>query len=188
MLERLRSYPQSHPRRFVLVVVALDVAVLVALSCVLIVAMKPKYRSEDTPLSLIENGVKWTDDGRRYSVTMGYSQLQIEMFNGSRSVRWWDLDIPELHNGTRATHSCGTKALDGLTLSLDVTDVTGDGVFGQGDYFILTTTGTDLAMETVYGVRLVYSDGVLHFFREISFAIHEGNIYAWDTTPLQLIR
>ena len=78
----------------------------------------------------------------------------------------------------------GTRIACNLTLSLNLTDITGDGAFGQGDYFVVSVVnGSGFVEEVTYTliVALARLPGSGH--SSYDFVIDEGVLYAWNSGP-----
>jgi hypothetical protein len=93
-----------------------------------------------------------------------------------------------LEKGQLTSMNLGTRVDGNLTLSLDLTETTGDGAFGQGDFFVVSVVnGSGFAEEVTYTLTLAWNyGGSLASFESYHFVIDEGSLYAWRIigTPL----
>lgn len=85
MVGRLSSFIEAKPKRtaqlIVILVVALVIAAAVAAAYALDLSFGPTYPSEETPLSLVDGGVMWTQDWNiNVSESGGYRMSQYEEF------------------------------------------------------------------------------------------------------------
>lgn len=69
-----------------------------------------------------------------------------------------------------------------LNASIDITDSTGDGSFGTDD--TITFEIVPLLKDTVYTWGLLWKYGEATAVLEVSFAVHDGKLYAWYSTDL----
>jgi len=189
MLRRLTEYLGAKPRRAGMIVMTLVVVLILIVAGNLFQLLnvgryfEPPYPSETTPLSLVNNGIRWDNP---------------IMFQGAcynKSVfRWGALFGPVAFESQQANLSSGSSATVitnvGQTadlsywINLTIYDSTGDGMPGYGDYIIFT--GAPQQSDTVYTVALAYLGGVGGGFAgsEYSYAIHDGKFYSWASDTL----
>jgi hypothetical protein len=194
MLDGLRGYACSRPKKLIALVATLIVASIVVSSFVISFALRHGYPSEDTPLTLVENGIMWTaDHGNDSLLCSNYTWLTIRISDGVRpidgvyNVLWYLGDTP-LSLGLTNYCVVSNQTLCGLTLSLNITDVAGNGLFERGDYFLITVlNGASFAEQVTYKVSILFNNPIWFYHRDISFAIDGGTFYSWDSTPYQLV-
>lgn len=189
MIERLTKYVGSKPRRAAVIMLTILVVLILVFAGILIQSLnvgrlfKPPYTSETTPLSLVNNGVRWDNpimfQGASYNKTVfRWGQL------GGHVA--FDSQQAQLSSGSSATVTMTAAQASDMSYSYNVsiTDSTGDGVPGSGDYIIFT--GPPQESDTVYTVALAYLGGVHGGFAgsEYSYAIHDGKFYSWASDNL----
>ena len=189
MLRRLTEYLGAKPRRTAMIVMTLVLVLILIVAGNLFQLLnvgryfEPPYPSETTPLSLVNNGVRWDNpimfQGASYNKTV---------------FRWGPLGGHVAFESQQAQLSTGSAATVVMTAAqasdmsywynLSITDSTGDGVPGSGDYIIFT--GPPQESDTVYTVALAYLGGVHGGFAgsEYSYAIHDGKLYSWASNNL----
>lgn len=188
-MDGLRGYACSRPKKLIALVATLIVASVVVFSVVISVALRHGYPSEDTPLTLAENGIMWTaEHGNNSLLHSNYTWLAIFIYDGVDSVHWNLGDTPQsvgLHNYCAVSN----QTLGDFTVSLNLTDVAGNGLFERGDYFVLAVlNGASFAELTTYVVSIVFNNAVWYYHMDISFAIDGGTLYSWNSTPHQVVR
>ena len=79
----------------------------------------------------------------------------------------------------------GTRIAGNLILSLNLTDITGDGAFGQGDSFIVSIlNGSSFVEELTYTLTVAWMQNPsVAPFISYNFVIDEGVLYARGTGP-----
>ena len=194
------------------IVIGIVIVLIVILSVVSVVMLSrvhdqgrddaaPLYPSESTPLTLVEKGIKWQANVSTPSNHSSYGGLSISVStDAGYGVRWWipydsplTLWVPydsPLRQGTGSPVACdlGTKSLGNLTLSVNLTDVTGNGKFDSGDYFIVSPeNGSQFMENTTYNVTVTSGAPILFFIKTYSFVIDEGVLYAWDSSPKDIL-
>lgn len=139
---------------------------------------EPPYPSETTPLSLVENGVRWDNP----------IMFQVASYNKT-VFHWGDLGGHVAFESQQAQLSSGSAATVIMTVAqaadlsywvnLTIHDSTGDGVPGSGDYIIFT--GAPHESDMVYTVALAYLGGAGggYALAEYSYATHHGKFYSW---------
>jgi len=146
------------------------------------VLSKPEFPSEHTPLSLVPNGIRWTEDNAALS-QYHYGAPWIVFSGGNAS---WNASSasPLLDAGHPATVNLGTRVAGNLIFSLNLTDITGDGAFGQGDYFVISVVnGSGFVEEVTYTLIVTLKGGPNSIFPSYNFVVDEGVLYAWYTGP-----
>jgi hypothetical protein len=197
----LRRSPRPNPK-FLVTAVSIFAIGLVSLGGLLTSSEAvPPYPSESTPLTLVEKGIKWQANVSIPSNESSYGGLSIAVStDAGYGVRWWipydsplTLWVPydsPLRQGTGSPVACdlGAKSLGNLTLSLNLTDVTGNGKFDSGDYFIVSPeNGSQFRENTTYSVIVTSGAPILFFIKIYSFVIDEGVLYAWDSSPKDIL-
>lgn len=184
MLRRLTEYLGAKPKRAAVIVATLVVILILIVGGNLFQLLnvgryfESPYPSETTPLSLVNNGIRWDNpimfQGSSYNKTV---------------FHWRDLGGHVAFESQQAQLSSGSAATVIMTVAqaadlsywvnLSITDSTGDGAPGYGDY--ITFTGAPQESDTVYTVALAYLGGVRGGFvgAEYSYAIHDGKFYSW---------
>jgi len=181
-MKRVRQFAHRRQRTFIVVVLCVCILVCGLSYALYTILSKPEFPSEDTPLSLVPRGIKWTAENAD-PVHYQYGAPWVVFSGGNAS---WDARnaSPLLDAGHSATVNLGTRIACNLTLSLNLTDITGDGAFGQGDYFVVSVVnGSGFVEEVTYTliVALVGLPGSGH--SSYDFVIDEGVLYAWNSGP-----
>jgi len=207
MINRLGSFLASRPRRAAGVVIVLAIGFILVLAGMLAVvldlgaAFEPPYPSEDTPLSVVSGGVKYT---RNYNMTF-VGDYESGLLYSEHKIAWrYDTgggggggpsgplidqsDQDELNTGANATvRSQFIMSMSPwydspqLNMNLSITDTTGDGVFGFGDYIVFE--GAPSTEGIVYTIGLVWL-GPGTMYEEWSYAFHDGKFYSWMSSVL----
>ncbi len=182
MTERVRQFAHRRPRIFIVVVLCVCILASGVSYALYTILSKPEFPSEHTPLSLVPEGIKWTGDNAAL-VQYHYGAPWISFSNGSSS--WDALNASQLLNtGRSATVNLGTRTAGNLTLSLNLTDITGDGAFGQEDYFVISVVnGSGFVEEVTYMLTVTWRGGPNSYWTSYDFVIDEGVLYAWSTGP-----
>ena len=206
MIEGMGNYLSSKPRRAAMIVLVTAVALIMVLAALMVQVVQstgvfdPPYPSDNTPLSLADNGITWTRDfimvvqGNDGEWGMNYSEYRFFWgFESTSGSEGWmsgvadDTDESILSGTANATISTylGTRTpwfdAPNLTMYLDVTDISGDGVFGIGDH--MTIRGAPRTEGLVYTVGLAWiGHGTMN--EEYSYAFHEGKFYSWVSNRL----
>jgi hypothetical protein len=184
MLRRLTEYLGAKPRRAAMIVMTLLVILILIVAGNLFQLLnvgryfEPPYPSETTPLSLVDNGIRWDNpimfQGASYNKTV---------------FHWRDIGGHVAFDSQQALLSSGSAATVVMIVAqaadlsywvnLTITDSTGDGTPGFGDYIIFT--GGPQESDTVYTVALAYLGGVGggYALSEYSYAIHDDKLYSW---------
>jgi len=162
-------------REFLLIFISVAVITSIVIAIATSSSNSP-YPSEKTPLSLINNGIMWTCEWEYHKYST-YQFLNIGIINSTNYVEW-HLSHPSLSNGTKIIKEYEEKVFMNLTWFLNVTDLTGDGIFSKGDYFTLRTSQAFFP-DTVYKIRITYSGPTIYASNYASFAIHEDIFYTW---------
>ena len=192
MLRRLTEYLGAKPRRAAMIVMTLVVVLILIVAGNLFQLLnigryfESPYPSETTPLSLVNNGVKWEGflvfQGSNYSKYVFYWNLGDSSGAIGGHVAF-ESQQAQLSSGSAATviMTVAQAADMSYWFNLSITDSIGDGVPGSGDYIIFT--GPPQESDTVYTLALAYVGGVGAGFgsggSEYSYAIHDGRFYSW---------
>jgi hypothetical protein len=188
MLRRLTEYLGAEPRRAAMIVMTLVVILILIVAGNLFQLLnvgryfEPSYPSETTPLSLVNNGVQWkgfvTFPGSNYSKYVFYWDLGDGALYGPVAS---ESQQAQLSSGTAATVIVTVGQAPDLSywLNLSITDSTGDGIPGSGDY--IRFTGPPQESDTVYTLALAFVEGAggRSGGWEYGYAIHDGNFYSW---------
>lgn len=187
MLRRLTEYLGAKPRRAAMIVMTLVVVLIIIVAGNLFQLLnvgryfEPPYPSETTPLSLVDNGVKWTGfvrfQGSNYSGWVFYWGNASGALDGHVAFEFQQVQLSSGSNTTVVTNVGQASDLSYL-IYLSITDSTGDGVPGSGDCIIFK--GAPQESDTVYTVALAYVGvGAGVGGSEYSYAIHDGKFYSW---------
>jgi hypothetical protein len=204
MMEQFGAYLVSKPKRAVQIVLALVVALIVTIAGTLIVAFdlgqpsEPPYPSDATPLSIVDEGVMWTRDfndlGSGGLEPSYYSMFRCcwmyEYSSGSTS-RTGDLvneeDLAELNMSVSAVVQTPfggrTPWFDApnLTIIFSIHDVTGDGIFGVGDFIVMDDAPRTEGIVYTWALAWI---GVGVTSQEFSYAFQDGVFYSWRSSVL----
>lgn len=169
------------------VVPVIAISLISVLGVAVLTTPTAPYPSEASPLSLFGNGVKWTANSS-LSPPYRYAGLWISLWLNDSSgsyVSWWvpNYENP-LCNGSPVSYT-PTLKLGGLcNTTLNITDLTGDGIFGANDSFvIMPQNGSSFAENMTYYITLCWGGPVVTQFKIYAFVIYRGAFYSWDATP-----
>lgn len=173
----------------------------------------PPYPNESTPLSWTEGLVAWTavdtvifDGGGGYSLFPDHMDPSdcYDMSDGwgrnYSCIRFYwescdggffgplvnDLEQQELCSGieTTADFPFAWRG-DGVTYSLVVTDLQGNGAFDRGDSITFKRSPSANTYEDdVYAIALICLCPQVLRIGEFSFAFHDGEFYSWESRDL----
>lgn len=192
MIDRLGSYLASKPRRAATLVLTLALAfvlVLAGLALELSHFGQAPYPSQELGFGLVDGNVlftqgpvmRWHNETSNKSEPMTPYAGAMGAFGGE-GYGWggfWFGDAPQLSAGTGAP-SAQYQSLDGsIGLSWELTDLTSNGFFDQGDTVVFTITS--LKEDAVFFFALAFfpGGGWGPYCTEMSFAIHDGKLYSW---------
>lgn len=178
MKERLRKFAHRRPRTLIVPVLCVCILVSGVSYALYALLSKPEFPSEHTPLSLVPKGILWTAAGL-YNLPR-YSSMRFSLGNAT----WNPLNASQLlERDQLASVNLGTRVDGNLTLSLNLTETTGDGAFGQGDFFVVSVVnGSGFAEEVIYTLTVDWMlNPSLTPFISYNFVIDEGSLYAWST-------
>jgi len=196
MINKLGTYLASRPRRAAVIVLVLMVVLVIVLAGWALqwlhIGREP-YPSQGTMLSLVNGTVVWNQVGSSVvivddaSIPFNYSGMkyafQLSYDGGSMRFAGPFGNQSLLSVGFTATmHEPITQGTF-VNASMDITDSTGDGSFNTGDRIVFEIE--PLSEGTIYTVGL-YSlhDLGMSTSYELSFAIHDGEFYAWSSDYL----
>lgn len=202
MIDRLGSYLASRPRRAASLVLTLVVALALVLAGLLLelshFGLAP-YPSEDVGLSLIDSKMVLFTQGpvmrwwnQTSNETLPYTTYcGAKAAIGSEDSGWGSFPFGDDSNLSAQTGVPSTQYRDwdgSIGLSWELTDVTSNGFFDEGDTFALTISS--LKEDTVFFFGLAfypYGTSFRPWCSEMSFAIHSGKLYSWysDYLPSQ---
>jgi len=204
MSDRLSVYLVENPRRGPRVIYALLTVIILILAGIMVYSLdlgryfEPPYPSEDTPLSITEDGIVWT---AFFDVTRQSTNYTL--------MRWhWSMQTSNLGSGDERplANLTNQQALSsGTQTSVDVvyatiTDILGDGEFNTGDQIL--ANGWDMFGEfpvegTVYRIALIYvgwegeweddcyiGNFDVFYWGEYSCAVDDGKFYSWASHEL----
>lgn len=198
MIDRLGSYLASKPRRAALLVLTLVVALALVLAGLVLEMSnfgQAPYPSEDLGFSLIDGKVLFTQG----HVISWWNQTTNESdpyttYSGAKAAfgceghGWGSFPFgqdPALSADT-GVPSTEYRDWDGsIGLSVELTDLTSNGFFDEGDTVLLTITS--LKEDTVFFLALAFYPFGTSFpptCSEMSFAIHDGELYSWHSDYL----
>ena len=195
MIDRLGSYLASRPKRAAVVVLTLIVVlalVLAGLALELSHFGRAPYPSEKVPFSLVDGYAVFTMDQSWISSPGGFNlfnytgmkvAFRIDWGGGSGTVSGPFGNQSQLSTHTRATTSQSIFISSFVNVSLEITDSTGDGSFDLNDTILFKIV--PLSEDTVYTMGLLFvSDVGNRMTMEMSFAFHDGKLYAWNSHDL----
>ena len=169
----------------VFVLAAVVILVLAGLTLLMSHFGQPPYPSEETGFSLVNGKVLYTNRFT-FSVCINNTtspcvctgmKIHFQIGTSVSGFNWY-------YFGNQSQLSTHTKATmnQSLTegLSMEITDLTGDGGFNEGDTILFTIE--PLLEDTVYTMGLAFAaEGQIVAVIEASFAIHDGNFYTWNS-------
>ena len=180
MTERVRQFAHRRPRTFIILILCVCILVSGVSYALYALFSKPEFPSEQTPLSLVPGGIRWTSTDL-YNLPR-YSSMRFSLGNAT-----WDPRNASqlLEKGQLTSMNLGTRVDGSLTLSLDLTETTGDGAFDQGDYFVVSVVkGSGFVEEVTYTLTVAWMlNPSVSPFISYNFVIDEGVLYAWSTGP-----
>ncbi|HUV60546.1 MAG TPA: hypothetical protein VMW71_00055 [Thermoplasmata archaeon] len=182
------------------VIIALIIVVILLSAAIAVMVfddlgiLEPPYPSEDTPLELVDGEIMWTgelDHWMNDSQTFDYRNLRLHWLVGDTGrhttdelANYTQLSVGSLVTVTRPL--IVEYRVDGITYhdvqEIHVTDLLGDGLFGQGDSIAFDFAEYGIPEDTIHTVAL--ADIVCEWNRELSFAIHDGDFYSWESDDL----
>jgi hypothetical protein len=194
MINRLGSYLALRPRKAaVLVLTLIVVLVLVLAGWTLQLSHfgRAPYPSEKVPLSLVHDKVTYTQetttvmDNETPSESFPYTGMKIA-FRVDWGMGGWQTATDHFGNQSQLSNNSTTTVhqveFQGrVNVSIDITDSTGDGSFDRGDTIVFEIV--PLLEDTVHTMGLLWSNGH-QMTMEVSFAIHDGKLYAWNSQYL----
>lgn len=206
MMRRLNEYVASRPKRAVQIILTLTAALMITVAGMFLVLSEtgptadspdePPYPSMATPLSLVEGGIMWKRDhnttvaghGMNYSefkCCWGYSTSNGSSFHAGDLVN--DDDQIELSKGINVTVETWLGVewpwydRPELNVSFSIHDVSGDGIFGTGDFIVMIDAPRNEGIVYTWALVYVYA-AVVHM--ELSYAFQDGVFYSWSSSEL----
>jgi hypothetical protein len=152
------------------------------------------YPSQDTPISLVDGTVVWNQVGSTVvvvgddEVPFNYSGMKLAFqynFNGGGHLRFTGAfgNQSLLSTGSMATVHEFISSGTVVNASMDIMDSTGDGSFNTGDRIVFVID--PLLEDTIYTIGLYYLHDLGNSMsQELSFAIHDGKLYSWNSNYL----
>lgn len=188
MIKRLGSYLASRPERAAVVVLTLTVVLTLVLAGLALQWLhfgRAPYPSEKVPFNLVEGNVVFSQEETwlGFDYTGMKIAFQIDWGGGSgRTVSDFG-NQSQLSTHSRVTIHQSIWISSSGNVSIDITDSTGDGAFDIGDSILFKIE--PLSEDTVYtmGLLFVHEHGGTMTI-ELSFAIHDGRLYAWNSRYL----
>jgi hypothetical protein len=191
MLDRLSKYLGEKPRRAALIVMTLVVVLILVVAGSLFQLLnlgsyfEPPFPSESTPLSLVDDGIYWSNpimfETATYNKTAFYWRNETIGLGGTPIAS--DDQQANLSSGSSVTIVKTIAQAPDLSYCVNLTiyDSTGDGKPGSGDYILFT--GPPHKSDIVYTIALAYVGGPLGGFAggEFDYAIHDGKFYSWES-------
>ncbi len=189
IINRLGAYLRSKPRGAAVLVLAVAVIlVLAGLTVVISHFGRAPYPSEKTGFSLVEGNVRYTQESTFSAVLNNTTspcvytgtKIHFQIGSGMSGFSWYYFgNQSQLSTHTKATMN--QSLMQGMSnVSMEITDLTGDGGFNEGDTILFTMA--PLREDTVYTMGLAFAaEGQTVAVIEQSFAIHDGKLYAWNS-------
>jgi hypothetical protein len=195
MIDRLGTYLASKPKRAAVVVLTLSIVLVLVLAGWALQSLhigREPYPSQETPLSLENDAVVWDQVGSmvvgdasipfNYSGMMYAFQYNFESGGYLRSGNSFG-NQSLLSTGSMATMHQIIMEGTAVNASMDITDSTGDGSFNTGDRIVFGIE--PLSEDTIYTIGLYFlHDLGMSMSMELSFAIHDGKLYSWNSQYL----
>jgi hypothetical protein len=146
------------------------------------------YPSEKTGFGFVDDKVLYTQDFTFSAVFNNttspcvYTGMKIhfQIGTGMSGFNWYYFgNQSQLSTHTKATMN--QSLMEGYdNASMEITDLTGDGGFNEGDTILFTIA--PLLEDTVYTMGLAFvAEGQTVAVVEQSFAIHDGKLYTWNS-------
>jgi len=86
-----------------------------------------------------------------------WGDIMILVSDGTNNSAFTNISTEALHTGIAVIASFGYQSLGDLKVFLNVSDLTGNGYINGGDYFTLTTSGGDFAIDVTYEVTVIHN-------------------------------
>ncbi|MEM0342906.1 MAG: hypothetical protein QXU73_01460 [Thermoplasmata archaeon] len=193
VLKRITEYFAAKPTRAADIVVVLVVALLIVVAGNLFQLLnlgryfgqpEQPYPSETTPLSLVNNGIRWDHpiwsfQKASYNKTKFFWRTGTEGWGGPLAS---DLDQAILSSGSSVTvvREIGSRPTQ-YSVNLTIYESSGDGMLDAGDYVIFS--GPPLQNDVTQTIALAFVGGPDEgwVIWEVSYAIHDGKFYSWSS-------
>lgn len=192
MIDRLGSYLASRPKRTAVLVLTLAVAFVFVLAGLVLELShfgRAPFPSEKVPIRLVDGYPVLTWDQTWISGSGGFLlfnytgmkiAFRIDLGGGSGTTSGFFGNQSQLSTGTTATISQRIWTSSYTNVTLAITDSTGDGSFDFNDTILFKIV--PLSEDYVYTMGLLFvSDVGNRMTMELSFAIHDGKLYAWNS-------
>lgn len=185
MIKRLGSYLASRPEKAAILILTLIVILVLVLAGLALQWShfgRAPFPSEDVPFSLVDGNVVFSQDATYlgFNYTGMKIAFQIDYGGGSgRSVSGFG-NQSQLSTQTSATMHQWIMESSFINVNIDITDSTGDGAFDSGDIIVFKIV--PLTEDWIYTMGLLFvheSAGTMTM--ELSFAVHDGKLYAWNS-------
>jgi len=196
MMKRLSAFLASRPKRAAAIVLTLIVVIALMLAGIAIGLShfgQAPYPSENVPIKLVNGDVVFTMDSTQLIENSSFNYtgmkiaLRIGQISGSSTL------VTSFGNQSQlSTHANATMfqwLRQGLSdnIGIDITDSTGDGSFDMGDSILFNIE--PLRADTIYTMGLFATADIgAAWMMELSFAIHDGKLYAWNSHYLNTER
>ena len=200
MINRLDTYLASRPRRAAVIVLTLAVAFILVLSGLVLELShfgQAPYPSQELGFSLVDGNVLFTQGPTlRWHNETSNTTEPVTPYSGAMGAfggegygwgSFWFGDEPRMSAHT------GLPSIDYLPLGgsigldLQITDLTSNGFFDNGDTILFRIA--TLQEDTEYFIALAFfpQGDTNPSCTEMSFAIHNGELYSWysDNLPAQ---
>ena len=178
---KLASAFRNNRWKFAIKVMAIAVCAIVIVSLFYFLT-RPPYPSEKTSLSFIGNGIRWDNGGEISTNNHSAVHVAISTEEGSAGATW-NFSLRNFTNvATYVDYDLGSQGFGNLSLSLNLIDFHGNGLFDRGDYLTLTLPPMQsFSSDTVYIVRIGYVASFSSYYsHELYFAFHDEVFYTWD--------
>jgi len=144
------------------------------------------FPSENTPLSKMANGIKWTQNFPLNLTRDMWFHITIDDEDNYTS---WFIGVYYSSNQTfQFVPTSNPLNLSGVSLTLNVIDANNNENYDIGDSFTITMPDTqDFLQDTIYTITLSYTNGILFYPNDYCFAIHDDIFYTWDPKTPHII-
>ena len=145
--------------RMILVIIAIVIVVLFALVAALyVMVLGLEGESIETPYvsynkAHLLGGEMITILGIS-SANVDWDEVFVQLTDGNELIEWMP-KTNDLDRGSQITASYGAKLLDTLSVTLTVTDASGDGLVGESDYFLMIADPLFSSVE-IYSAALIF--------------------------------
>lgn len=190
MIDRFGSYLASKPKRAAVLILTLVIVLVLVLAGWALQSLhfgRAPYPSEKVPISLVDGKPLFTMDFTQLveDSSFNYTGMKIAFGAHLGGSGWiWttnyfgDQSLMSTHAMTTMHEPLMKSSF--LSASIDITDSTGDGAFDLNDTILFEIV--PLSEDTVYTMGLFFvCDLGETMTMELSFAVHDGKLYAWNS-------